>query len=118
MTTEKIQFFMSDLAYKLEVGEIKEIHIAEQNGRKVLRLECEMVEQSEYKTVHPFRMKDAFKYQQEQGSAKSTKKKKEPEQKEKTFPQKLAEGAADFLFNPERNKGKIEMFGGGREFGK
>lgn len=103
MTTEKIQFFMSDLAYKLEVGEIKEIHIAEQNGRKVLRLECEKVEQSEYKTVHATK------------SAKPVQKKKGPsDQKEKTFPQKLAEGAADFLFNPERNKGKREMFGGGR----
>jgi hypothetical protein len=99
MTTEKIQFFMSDLAYKLEVGEIKEIHIAEQNGRKVLRLECEKIEQSEYKTVYATK------------SAKPVQKRKEPvEQKEKTLPQKLAAGAADFLFNPARNKGK---FGGG-----
>lgn len=106
MTTEKIQFFMSDLAYKLEVGEIKEIHIAEQNGRKVLRLECEKAEHSEYKTVHATK------------SAKSVQTRKEPAQKEKGLPRKLAEGAADFLFNPERNKGKREMFGGGREFGK
>lgn len=94
--TEKIQFFMSDLAYKLGVGEIKEIHIAEQNGVKVLRLECEKMETSEYKTIRAV------------ASAKSTQKRKGPvDQKEKTLPQKMADGAVDFLFNPERNRGKF-----------
>lgn len=98
--TEKIQFFMSDLAYKLEVGEIKEIHVAEQNGRKVLRLECEKMETSEYKTVHASK------------SAKTIvpKKREQPEGKPKSFTEKVAAGAADFFLNPERNKGK---FGGG-----
>ncbi len=96
--TEKIQFFMSDLAYKLEVGEIKEIHVAEQNGRKVLRLECEKMETSEYKTVHASK------------SAKTTvPKKREQTEKPQTFTEKLAVGAKDFFLNPERNKGK---FGG------
>jgi len=98
--TEKIQFFMSDLAYKLEVGEIKEIHVAEQNGRKVLRLECEKMETSEYKTVHASK------------SAKTAAPKKRGQiEKPQTLPEKLAAGAKDFFLNPERNKGKRDMFG-------
>ena len=98
--TEKIQYFMSDLAYKLQVGEIKEIHVAEQNGQKVLRMECEKMETSEYKTVR---------------ASRSTKPKTAPKNKPATiqaWPEKLAAGAKDFLFNPARNKNK--PFGGGK----
>ena len=49
--TEKIQFFMTDLAHKLGIGEIKNIHVAEESGRPVLRIECEEKKASEYKTV-------------------------------------------------------------------
>jgi len=98
--TEKIQFFMSDLAYKLEVGEIKEIHVAEQNGRKVLRLECEKMETSEYKTVRATK------------SAKNAPVKKVQADKTETFTEKAAAAAKDFFLNPERNKNK--PFGGGR----
>lgn len=46
---------------------------------------------------------------------KTQKKKKVAEKKDpapQTLASKLAAGAKDFLFNPERNKGKREQFGG------
>jgi hypothetical protein len=111
MTTEKIQFFISDLAYKLEVGEIKEIHIAEQNGRKVLRLECEKSVPGEYKTVKVSKKADKQgRVYSKTDSADNTKWYREAKSDtDKTFTQKLADGAKDFFLNPERNKGK---FGG------
>jgi hypothetical protein len=103
--TEKIQYFMPDLSYKLGVGEIKEIHIAEQNGRAVLRIECEKLETSEYKTIKatkpaklPKKPKQQSKPAQSGGTAS------------KSVAEKLMAGAKDFL-SPERNKGKREMFG-------
>jgi hypothetical protein len=98
MTTEKIQFFMSDLSYKLDIGEIKEIHLAEQNGVKVLRIECEKA--GEYKTVRATK------------SAKTVPVKKVQADKPETFTEKAAAAAKDFFLNPERNKNK--PFGGGR----
>jgi hypothetical protein len=102
MTTEKIQFFMSDLAYKLGVGEIKEIHVAEQNGVKVLRIECEKIETSEYKTVHARSTRKPSKNKPQKTQIKT---------ESKSVAEKLMSGAKEFLFNPERNKGKREMFG-------
>ena len=109
--TEKIQYFMSDLEHILKIGEIKEIHVADQNGRPVLRIECD-----EYKTVSAVPVKKA--------------KKAKPEKKPKTMTEKLLTGAKDFLFNPERNRkpGPIRTgyndtkefngnFGGGKSFG-
>lgn len=90
--TEKIQYFMSDLAYKLDIGEIKDIHIAEQNGVKVLRIECE--EEKKYKTVYV------------QKPTRPVPKKKEPAKQPATFAEKAAFAAKDFLFNPERNRNK------------
>ena len=62
---------MSDLAYKLGIGEIKNIHVAEEGGRPVLRIECEEIKKSEYKTVttkgdkKPEKKKPAKKEKQE-----------------------------------------------------
>ena len=47
--TQKIQYFMPDLARALKLGKIIQIHIAEDNGQTVLRIECEPA--GEYKTV-------------------------------------------------------------------
>ena len=49
--TEKIQYYLPDLAHALGIGKIIDIHVAEQNGQQVLRIECEKAEKSEYKTV-------------------------------------------------------------------
>jgi hypothetical protein len=101
--TEKIQIFMSDLAYKLQVGEIKEIHIAEQNGQKVLRIECETMKKSEYKTIKATKTPKPNQCQHQA---------KEPA-KPVTLSEKLVAGAKDFLFNPKykNRKGKKDPFG-------
>ena len=121
MTAKKIQFFMSDLAYKLDIGQIREIHVAEQNGQKVLRIECEKKEESEYKTVKASKTvkpeksgKPARTVRNISGKRNSAKSSTEP-----TLPQKMAAAAKDFLLNPERNKGKKfdGNFGGGMSFG-
>ena len=57
--TEKIQYYMSDLAYKLGIGEIRNIHIADEGGRPVLRIECE--EKSQYKTITATQKKEKKK---------------------------------------------------------
>jgi hypothetical protein len=99
--TEKIQYFMSDLALKLNVGEIKEIHVAEQNGQPVLRIECEKMETSEYKTVRATKTPKPNRCQHQA---------KEPA-KPVTLKEKLVAGVKDFLFNPKRNKSKKDPFG-------
>jgi hypothetical protein len=102
--TEKIQYFMSDLSYKLGIGEITEIHVAEQNGRPVLRITCDDIKKDEYKTVQVPKGVRAPK-------KAASPKKQAPDTKPMTLPEKLALGAKDFFLNPERNKNK--PFGGG-----
>jgi hypothetical protein len=102
--TEKIQYFMSDLEHILKIGEIKEIHVADQNGRPVLRITCDSEPKYDYKTVVVPKGKPGTTQQKK--PTKPATKSAEPE----TWPEKIAAGAKDFFLNPQRNKGK---FGGG-----
>lgn len=98
--TEKIQYYMSDLADKLGIGDIKEIHVAEVDGRPVLRIECDALESGGYKTI---------KSSSQQRKSKSTRgsDKRSNDQEPQSFTEKLAYGAKDFFLNPERNRGKF-----------
>jgi hypothetical protein len=97
--TERIQYYMSDLADKLGIGDIKEIHISDVGERPVLRIECDSLESGGYKTI---------KSTPQQRKSKSSREpaKRSTVQEPQTFTEKLAIGAKDFFLNPERNKGK------------
>lgn len=55
MIIMKIQYSLTDLAYKLRIGDIHEAHLAEQGGEVYLRIDCEESpfheDTEEYKTV-------------------------------------------------------------------
>lgn len=101
--TEKIQYFLPDLSKSLGIGRIYDIHIADVGGRKVLRIECESVDNGGYKTVTSHKRESGIPKRQQNDEPKS-------------FGEKAAEAAKDFLFNPKRNKGK--NFGEGSDFGR
>lgn len=104
--TQKLQYYLPDLAKALGVGHIHHVYVAEVDNQTVLRIECdEAPKQEEYKTVRVQR-----KPKQEKQSRKDPENQHAPI----TFGEKLAAGAKDFFLNPERNKGKNF---GGRGFG-
>lgn len=127
MKTRKVQYYESDLSRLLGIGNIVDMHIAWTNGTdgaRVLRIECENTEKPEtgYETIRaPARKAPAAKSRPER---KQTPK---PVQKPAARPaepskvgsllEKVAVASKDFFLNPERNKGKREMFGGGSQFG-
>lgn len=92
--TKKIQYFLPDLSKNLGIGRIHDIHVAEFEGQPVLRIECDSVDDGEYKTVTS---------QKRQSGIPKRAQNNEP----RSFGEKVAEGAKDFFFNPERNKGKF-----------
>jgi hypothetical protein len=47
--TEKIQYYAPDLSYALNIGEIADMHVVNENGKQILRIEY--VKKQEYKTV-------------------------------------------------------------------
>lgn len=70
---EKIQYFTADLEHILKIGTIKEMHVAEVNGRTVLRITCGKYEEDEYKTIGAGGVKKPVKKPQNQtGSPEST----------------------------------------------
>jgi hypothetical protein len=79
----KIQYFTSDLSVKLRIGVIKEMHVAEQGGRLVLRIDCDEkpLVKDEYQTV--------------KAGKKPTTRKKKPQ--ERTEPNSIFRKAGDFL---------------------
>jgi len=108
---KSFQIYASDLSRVFEIGEIVDMFVTVIDNKQVLRVRYyEEKKDDHYPTVKaPQRKKQSSA--PVRVSAKHV-------QQEKTLPQKLAAGAVDFFLNPERNKGKMEQFGGGRKFGK
>ncbi len=73
MPTQKLQYYPDVLAKHLGVGKIHEMHVAEEDGKPVLRIVCD--EKEEYRTVGAAGVKKKAagngKPQQRQGQPKT-----------------------------------------------
>jgi hypothetical protein len=96
---ERIQYYPTDLAYALNIGEIADMYVETVNGVQVLRMSVIPKKHDEYKTV---KVAPA-------SAGKKSVQRKQPDttkSKAKGLAVKVLEAGKDFLLNPKRNKGK------------
>jgi hypothetical protein len=112
-TEKSFQIYASDLSRVFDIGEIADMFVTVIEGKQVLRVIYYNKEEERFQTV-----KTVGKVaKKSRTTSKPTSRPRNDEvEKKPTIKDKLLAAGKDFLFNPERNKGKREMFGG-KEFG-